>query len=84
MKRISIQDLKSGLSTAVTEAEAGETLLVTRHNRVVARLAPATPRRLHGGRHDDGAPLPALTPLLRRATKGRYLDLLIEDRSSEA
>ena len=43
MKRISIQALKSGLSAAVAEAEAGQTLLVTRHSRVVARLAPLTP-----------------------------------------
>ena len=83
MKRVSIQALKSGLSAAVAEAEAGQTLLVTRHNRVVARLAPVTPRPLHSGR-DEAAPLPALTPLLRRATKGRYLLVLSDDRSAEA
>jgi antitoxin (DNA-binding transcriptional repressor) of toxin-antitoxin stability system len=84
MKRISIQALKSGLSAAVAEAEAGQTLVVTRHSRAVARLAPLTPRRLHGGRRDDAAPLPALTPLLRRATRGRYLHVLLDDRSAGA
>ena len=82
MKRISIQALKSGLSSAVAAAENGETWLITRHNRVVARLAPATPIRLHGDGADD-APLPALIPLLRRATRGRYLHVLLDDRSVE-
>lgn len=82
MKRISIQDLKSGLSAAIAEAEAGRTILVTRHNRAVARLTPLTPVQLHGdGRRVDAAPL---TPLLRRATKGRYLQVLLEDRSAES
>jgi antitoxin (DNA-binding transcriptional repressor) of toxin-antitoxin stability system len=84
MKRVSIQDLKSGLSAAVAEVEAGQTLLVTRHNRVVARLAPVTPTRLHSGRRGHAAPLPALTPLLRRATRGRYLHVLLDDRSAGA
>jgi antitoxin (DNA-binding transcriptional repressor) of toxin-antitoxin stability system len=81
MKRISIQALKSGLSAAIAEAEAGRTLLVTRHNRAVARLSPAAPVPLHGDGRRAGAP--ALTPLLRRATKGRYLQVLLEDRSAE-
>jgi prevent-host-death family protein len=80
MKRLSIQALKSGLSAAIAEAEAGGTILVTRHNRAVARLIPAAPVQLHGnGRRADKPPL---TPLLRRATKGRYLRVLLEDRSA--
>lgn len=38
MKRISIQDLKPRLSTAVAEAQAGEAILVTRHNQANAHL----------------------------------------------
>jgi antitoxin (DNA-binding transcriptional repressor) of toxin-antitoxin stability system len=83
MKRISIQALKSGLSSVVAAAEAGETWLVTRHNRVVARLSPVTPTQVHKGRRGETAPLPALTPLLRRATRGRYLQVLFDDRSAE-
>ena len=33
MKRISIQDLKATLSAAVADAEAGQTVVITRHNR---------------------------------------------------
>jgi len=80
MKRISIQDLKSGLSAAVAEAESGGTVLVTRHNRVVARLGPVTP----GKNPDRDVPLrEPLVPLLRRATQGRYLRVLMDDRKVE-
>lgn len=82
MKQVSIQNLKAGLSAAIAEAESGQTILITRHNRAVARLIPATAARLHDdGRHAAGAPL---RPLLRRATRGRYLQVLLEDRSGES
>jgi len=77
MKRISIQDLKAGLSAAVAEAEAGDTIIITRHNEPVAHLSPAQPRNVHRGKNVGKG---RLTPALRRATKGRYLDLLSEDR----
>ena len=80
MKRISIQDLKSGLSAAIAEAEGGKTVLVTRHNRVVARLSPVTPSRGPEGGAPSGEPL---VPLLRKATRGRYLRVLMDDRSPE-
>ena len=81
MKRISIQDLKSGLSAAIAEAEGGRSVLVTRHNRVVARLSPATPWKTP----DGGAALSEpLVPLLRRATRGRYLAVLMDDRKAES
>jgi prevent-host-death family protein len=77
MKRVSIQDLKSGLSAAVAEAEAGGTILITRHNEPVAQLGPARPQHVHLGRHaSDGR----LRPALSRATKGRYLAILQDDR----
>jgi len=84
MKRISIQQLRSGLSAAVAEAEAGQTLLITRHKRAVAKLAPVTARPLYACRRAEAAPLPPLKPLLRRATSGRYLHLLLDERSTEA
>ncbi|MGE3345009.1 MAG: type II toxin-antitoxin system Phd/YefM family antitoxin [Vicinamibacterales bacterium] len=40
MSEISIQDLKARLSAAVAEAEAGETLVITRHRTAVATLGP--------------------------------------------
>jgi prevent-host-death family protein len=78
MKRISIQALKAQLSAAVAEAEAGRTILITRHNTPVAQLTPAAaPGVRRGVRLGRGR----LTPILRRATRGRYLEVLADDRS---
>ena len=77
MKRISVQDLKARLSAAIAEAEAGNTLLITRHNEPVAQLTPARARHLHRG---DDIGKRRIRPVLRRGTKGRYLSLLKEDR----
>jgi len=80
MKRISIQDLKSSLSAAVAEAEAGETILITRHASAVAQLGPARPASIHGG---NRTALKALRPALARVTRGRYLTVLLEDRGEQ-
>ena len=79
MKRISIQALKAQLSAAVAEAESGSTLLITRHNEAVAQLSPAHSQHVHRGKAVGAV---HLKPALRRATKGRYLALLMEDRGS--
>lgn len=79
MKEISIQDLKAQLSAAVAEAESGHVLLITRHNRPVARLAPADVPHLSVGRKLRSR---RLEPLLKHATRGRYLTVLIDDRQS--
>jgi antitoxin (DNA-binding transcriptional repressor) of toxin-antitoxin stability system len=79
MKRISIQALKAQLSAAVAEAESGRTLLITRHNEAVAQLSPAHSQFVHRGKAVGAA---QLKPALRRATKGRYLALLMEDRGN--
>jgi prevent-host-death family protein len=77
MKRIPIQELKAGLSAAIAEAESGETLIVTRHNQPVAQLGPARSAHVHRG--PDVGQL-RLRPAGRRASKGRYLAVLLEDR----
>jgi prevent-host-death family protein len=77
MKRISIQDLKSRLSSAVAEAEAGETIIVTRHNAAVAQLGPATEAHVHRGKAVGES---RLKPAIKRGTGGRSLALLLEDR----
>jgi prevent-host-death family protein len=77
MKRISIQDLKAGLSAAVAEAETGQTILITRHNEPVAQLTAARPRDVHRGRRVGSG---RLTPAVPRGTRGRYLAVLLEDR----
>jgi prevent-host-death family protein len=79
MKRISIQTLKSRLSSAVAEAEAGETILVTRHNKPVARLGPASEAHVHRGKAvGEGG----LKPAIKGGTGGRSLALLLEDRGN--
>jgi antitoxin (DNA-binding transcriptional repressor) of toxin-antitoxin stability system len=77
MKEISIQHLKATLSAAVAEAESGETIVITRHNRAVAQLGPARPPGVHPG---NAAVRGSLKPALRRGSKGRYLAMLLEDR----
>ena len=79
MKRISIQALKSRLSSVVAEAEAGATILVTRHNRTVAQLGPAREAHVHRGKlvGKDG-----LKPAIKQGTGGRALALLLEDRGN--
>jgi prevent-host-death family protein len=77
MKRISIQDLKARLSAAVLDAEAGNTIVITRHRTPVAKLTPAQPQHVHrGGRVGTGG----IRPALNRGTQGRYLDVLLDDR----
>ena len=77
MKRISIQDLKAGLSAAVAEAQSGATIVITRHNEPVAQLSPAGVSQVHQHAARSDRPL---TPAIRRGTKGRYLAVLLEDR----
>lgn len=77
MKQVSIQDLKANLSAAVAEAEAGATIVVTRHNAPVAQLGPAATALVHRGRNVGGA---GIRPALRRSTRGRFLEVLLEDR----
>jgi prevent-host-death family protein len=77
MKKMSIQDLKAGLSGAIAEAEAGNVVVITRHNHPVAQLIPAYSQNVHRGANVGKG---TIVPALRRGSKGRYLDLLIDDR----
>jgi antitoxin (DNA-binding transcriptional repressor) of toxin-antitoxin stability system len=77
VKKISIQDLKATLSAAVTEAESGHTIMITRHNRAVAQLGPA---RLPGVHPGDAAARGRVKPALTRGSRGRYLAVLLGDR----
>jgi prevent-host-death family protein len=76
MKRISIQALKSRLSSAVAEAQAGAHIIVTKHNEPVAQLGTARSQHLHRGAASESR----LKPAIKRATKGRYLEVLADDR----
>lgn len=79
MKTVSIQDLKAGLSAAIAEAQAGRTILITRHNETVAQLGPARTEHLHRGTRVG---VGRIHPALKRGTKGRYLAVLLEDRGA--
>ena len=79
MKKVAIQDLKAGLSGLVSAAEAGDTILITRHNEPVAQLGPARADRVHRGARVG---LGRVQPAVKRGTKGRYLSVLLEDRGS--
>jgi antitoxin (DNA-binding transcriptional repressor) of toxin-antitoxin stability system len=77
MKRISIQALKSQLSSIVAEAQAGATIIVTRHNQAVAQLGPAREAHVHRGKAVGQG---RLKPAIKQGTRGRYLAVLAEDR----
>jgi prevent-host-death family protein len=79
MKRISIQALKSGLSSAVAEAESGHTIMITRHNTPVAKLAPPHPEHVRYGKRVGSG---GIRPAIRRGAKIPYLKLLLEDRGN--
>ena len=76
---VSIQDLKANLSAMVAEAESGNTIVITRHNTPVAQLGPALTQFVHRGKNVG---VGRLEPALRRGTKGRALEVLLEDRGN--
>ena len=77
MKQISIQDLKARLSAAVSEAEAGNTIVITRRNEPVAKLMPAHPQYVHRGKNVAKG---GIRPALKRGVKIPYLEVLLQDR----
>ena len=79
MKLVSIQDLKAKLSAMVAQAESGDTIIITRHNAPVAQLSPARTASVQRGKNVGGGRIRAA---LKRGTKGRYLEVLLEDRGN--
>jgi antitoxin (DNA-binding transcriptional repressor) of toxin-antitoxin stability system len=80
MKQVSIQELKRSLSALIREASLGQRILVLRHHRPVAAITPPRVESTTvGTRFGAGA----LRPLLRRATRGRFLTVLAEDRRGD-
>ena len=79
MKTVSIQDLKAQLSAIVAEAEAGDTVVITRHNAPVAQLGPTRAELVHRGKNVGKGPLRAA---LKRGTKVPFLEALLEDRGN--
>jgi prevent-host-death family protein len=77
VKEVSIQELKKNLSAYVRRASEGERIVITRHHRPVALLGSASPQNVHRGKRFGRA---RLSPLLKNATRGRYLEVLADDR----
>jgi prevent-host-death family protein len=77
MKRVSVQSLKAELSALVAAAEVGETVVITRHGRPVARLGPADPPYVHRGRL-VGEPWP---PAIATGLGAVLREALLEDRA---
>ena len=57
--------------------QSGDTIIITRHNRTVAQLSPARTEPVHRGEHVGRGRIKAA---LKRGTKGRYFEVLLEDR----
>jgi prevent-host-death family protein len=77
MKQVTLQALKRHLSKLVREAASGERIVITRYRRPVAELSAADRGGLHvGSKVGKGS----LEPLFHDATRGRYLQILEEDR----
>ncbi len=77
MKKVSMHQLKQELASVIAEDESGREVVITRHNRPVARLIRAETQHLHRGSQFGKA---KLQPALHGATRGRYLAFLQEDR----
>ena len=80
MKSVPIYELKQDLASFIAEAEAGNEVIITRHNKPVARLTRTETEHLHAGRSLGQA---RLKPAVKGKTAGRYLQVLEEDRGRE-
>ena len=72
-----MHELKQDLSSFIAEVGNGADILITRHNRPVARLTRPTGVHLHQGPLFGSA---NLKPALHGQTAGRYLEYLNDDR----
>ena len=77
MKNVPVSVLKRDSASVIAEAEAGAEIIITRHNKPVARLTSAGAEHVRqGARFGQGN----LKPAVRGKTAGRYLQILKEDR----
>ncbi|MBL7684863.1 MAG: hypothetical protein JNK65_02380 [Deltaproteobacteria bacterium] len=80
MKSVPLKDLKENLSYWAEEAAHGEKVQVTKYNKPYIMLGPTEVSFLHQGIQSGREPLRSV---LRQGTKGKYLDILSEDRNEE-
>jgi antitoxin (DNA-binding transcriptional repressor) of toxin-antitoxin stability system len=74
-----MHDLKQELASCVGEASAGTEILITRHNKPIARLGRPGTEHLHQGDRFGKA---SLKPAVRGKTAGRFLKILQDDRNA--
>jgi hypothetical protein len=77
MKTVSLDELKRNLASLVAAVTGGERILITRHRRPVASLSRVDLEHVHVGAQAGRA---SLKPLLRAATRGAFLKVLVKDR----
>jgi len=80
MKIVPMYGLKQKLASIVAEAEAGNDVLITKHNKPVARLTRPESEHLHLGSQFGKT---RLKPVVKGITAGRYLQILEEDRGTD-
>jgi prevent-host-death family protein len=80
MKYVPINELKQDLASIIAETEAGSDVVITRHNKPVARLTRSDDEHLRRGAHFGKA---KLKPAVKGKTAGRYLKMLEEDRGAD-
>jgi antitoxin (DNA-binding transcriptional repressor) of toxin-antitoxin stability system len=80
MKKVPMHGLKQGLASIVAEAQAGNDVLITKHNKPIARLTRPDSEHLHRGSQFGKT---RLKPVVKGKTAGRYLQMLEEDRGTD-
>ncbi len=73
-------ELKINLASVIAEAEAGTEVIITRHNKPVARLTRPGTEHLHAGSQIGKT---KLRPAVKAKTAGRYMKILEEDRGTD-
>jgi antitoxin (DNA-binding transcriptional repressor) of toxin-antitoxin stability system len=81
MKSVPINELKQKLASIIAEAAAGYDVMITKHNKPVARMTRPDAQHLHLGSQFGKA---KLNPAVKGKTAGRFLQMLEEDRGSGA
>jgi antitoxin (DNA-binding transcriptional repressor) of toxin-antitoxin stability system len=79
MKRVTMNELKQDLASYIGEAAEGMDILITRHNKPIAKLSRPGMERLRQGARFGNA---NLKPAVKRKTEGRYLEILQDDRNA--
>ncbi len=72
MREIQASDAKTHLPQLLDDVERGESLVITRHGRPIARLTPEVDRR----REETDQAIAAITALRRRTGKVTVAELL--------